>query len=284
MPTLRALAVLVLAACGTSSPKPKPPTTFGGDRPTDLQVPPMLVHGQQYPLVLILHGYGANGFLQQAYFGMNDLAKQGLAFVLAPDGLTDSTGSEFWNADPACCDYDHKNPDDVGYLGGLIDDVSAAWPIDPQRVYVIGHSNGGYMAYRLACDRSDVVTNIVVLAGAAASDPSTCTPHRPVSVLHMHGTADAEVPYTPAAESSVAQWAQHDGCAATRTAGASLDLDTSLPGAETTTGTYDGCPVGITVELWTIQGAMHVPALDQRSFGTLILQYLEAHQRQLLPD
>ena len=267
-----------LAACGTSSSKP-PPTVYGGTRPVTLQVPPMLEHGKRYPLVLILHGYGASGFVQQAYFGMTHLAQDGKAFVLAPDGLVDSMGHEYWNADPACCDFDHANPDDVGYLGGLIDAVSADWPIDTGAVYVIGHSNGGYMAYRLACDRADVVSNIVVLAGAAASDPSTCNPVRPVPVLHLHGTADTEVPYDPNADASVSQWAGHDGCAATRTAGAPRDLDTAIPGAETTTATYDGCPAGISVELWSIQGAGHVPALAQSTFPDTILQYLQAHRR-----
>jgi polyhydroxybutyrate depolymerase len=281
---LRVWLAVVLAGCGSTSPAKPPPTTFGGDRPVMLQVPPMLVPHQLYPLVMILHGYGASGFVQEAYFGMNQLAPQGLAFVLAPDGLVDSMGHQYWNADPACCDFDHANPDDVGYLGGLIDEVSAAWPIDPDAVYVIGHSNGGYMAYRMACERNDVISNIVVLAGGAASDPTTCAPKWPVSVLHMHGTADVEVPYDPIANASVTQWAAHDTCLATTTAGANVDIDTMLPGAETTTETFGGCPINITVELWSIQGGTHIPSLDQNSFGTMILQYLQAHPRHLLPD
>ena len=277
-----AIIASLLASCGTS--KPPPPREYGGDRPTTLQVPPMLEHGKQYPLVMILHGYGASGFVQEAYFGMSQLVSQNLAFVLAPDGLVDSMGHEYWNADPACCDFDHTNPDDAGYLGGLIDSVMHDWPIDPHAVYVIGHSNGGYMAYRMACDRADVITNIAVLAGAAASDPSTCTPSLPVPVLHIHGTDDAEVPYVPNADASVMQWATHDGCAQTRTAGTNLDLDTNIAGPETTTATYDGCPPGVWVELWSIQGAMHVPALDQTTFGPRILQYWQAHPRLLLPD
>ncbi len=272
---------LALAACGTSAPRPR---TFGGDRPVDLEVPTPFDATKKYPLVMVLHGYGANGFVQEAYFGLNGLPKAGEAFVLAPDGNVDSMGHEFWNADPACCDYDHTNPDDSGYLGQLITDVMAAWPIDPQQVLVIGHSNGGYMAYRMACDHSDVVSNIVVLAGAAASDPSTCNPALPVSVLHRHGTDDMDVPYTPNAEASVTQWATHDGCAQTRTAGPALDLDLVQPGAETTTATFDGCPAGITVELWSIQGAGHLPAFDTGAISSLLLQYLGDHRRTALPD
>jgi polyhydroxybutyrate depolymerase len=229
--------------------------------------------------VLILHGYGANGFVQQAYFGMTQLAQQDLAFVLAPDGLVDSAGHQYWNADPTCCDFDHKNPDDSSYLGGMIGDVMADWPIDPNQVFVVGHSNGGYMAYRLACDHADAITNILVLAGAAASDATACRPSRAVSVLHAHGTLDTIVPFSPTASDSVAQWASHDTCASTSTAGAPRDLDTNVPGAETTTATEDGCPTGTTVELWSIQGSTHIPAFDQHTIGTTILDYLQAHRR-----
>src|SRR5262245_8488402 len=96
---------------------PDRPTMLGGDRPVELKVPANLDESQRYPLVLVLHGYGASGFLQSAYFGASKLPAAGEAFVIAPDGTLDSTNKLFWNADPACCDFEHKNPDDVGYLG-----------------------------------------------------------------------------------------------------------------------------------------------------------------------
>jgi polyhydroxybutyrate depolymerase len=275
-----ALALALVGCGGGSSGPPDRPLTFGGARPATLQVP-TIEPGMMYPLVVVLHGYSASGFVQEAYFGMNALPMNNQAFVIAPDGLTDSMGNEFWNADPACCDFDHKNPDDVGYIGGLIDDIIAAWPVDLDGVYVIGHSNGGYMAYRMACDRADVITNIVVLAGAAASDPSTCKPAIPVGVLHMHGTADTTVPYDPNANASVTQWAQHDGCAATHTAGTPLDI-THQPGAETQVETFDDCPPGLPVELWSLTGDGHIPSLND-GFSSMIFDYLRAHKR-LLPD
>lgn len=276
MSMCRPVVLVALAACG-SDPAPRP-MTFGGDRPTQLQVPASFDPTKTYPLLVVLHGYGASGFVQESYFGLKALPDAGQAFVLAPDGLIDSMDHPFWNADPACCDYDMTHPDDVGYLGGLIDSVSAAWPVDPGAVLVLGHSNGAYMAYRMACDRADVVTNIIAVAGAAASDAATCVPHQPVEVLHIHGTTDTEVPYVPIANDSVAQWVEHDGCAATRTAGPDLDLDYSIAGAETHTATADGCPAGIAVELWTMEGASHLPNLDA-SFAPRMFQYLLAHRR-----
>lgn len=274
--------VCLLAACGGGDSEPRP-VTFGDDRPVDLRVPPDLDGGRDYPLVLALHGYGANGFVQAAYFGLPDLVADGEALLLAPDGTVDSTGKLFWNADPACCDFDGTNPDDVGYLGKLIDDVIASYPVDRSRVFVIGHSNGGFMAYRMACERADVITAIAGLAGGAASVPASCTPERAVHVLHIHGTADATVPYAPGglgagAEESVAQWAGHDGCDATLTAGATYDLEKSLPGSETQ-ALAAACPPTVTVELWKVEGGSHIPNWGP-AFTPTLWSWLTDHPRK----
>lgn len=277
------IVFLLLAACGDDG-GPRP-TTFGGDRPVELKAPATLTAGKDYPLVVVLHGYGANGFVQSAYFGASTLPALDTALVLAPDGLVDTGGKQFWNADPACCDFGGKNPDDVGYIGGLIDDVLASWPVDRSEVVIVGHSNGGFMAYRMACERADVITAIAPLAGLAASDAAKCTPSRPVNVLHMHGTADDTVPFGPTsaigtvgALGSVAQWAGKNGCGTTRTPAGDLDIVPALDGAETHRSTEDGCPAGGAVELWTIEGAGHVPAFNGSFIGTL-MQWFTEHRR-----
>jgi polyhydroxybutyrate depolymerase len=268
------LALLVaLAACGTKVDRP---ITFGGDaRPVDLQIPAGFDDGMDYPLIVVLHGYGVDGFVQESVFGLKAEVTAGHAYVLAPTGLTDSTGKPFWNADPACCDFDHTGVDDVAYIGGLVDAVTAAYPVS--HVYLVGHSNGGFMAYRMACDRSDVVENIVVLAGDAASDPATCVPTHEVEVLHLHGDADTEVPYATAMP-SVEQWMQHDHCGTTFHAGPTLDISSDTAGAETTTQIADGCPAGIDLELWTIGGVGHIPNFNA-TFEPTMYQWFLDHVR-----
>ena len=275
------LVLFLLAACGgDGGPRP---LTFGGDRPADLKVPPTLTPGKQYPLLVVLHGYGASGLVQAAYFGVSMLPSMDQALLIAPDGNIDSLGKEFWNADPTCCDFDGTHPDDVGYIGGLIDDVMASWPVDPHQVYVLGHSNGGYMAYRMACERADVIAAIAPLAGLASSTPALCNPSRPVNVLHMHGTADDTVPYGPATATgegaipSISEWAQKNGCGTTRTPAGDLDL-TNDPGAETHRFTTDGCPAGGAVELWSIEGAGHIPNFGP-SFSSTVMQWFSDHRR-----
>jgi len=273
----RAISLVLLVACGGGGGDdgggPERPRTFGGDRPTMLQVPTTFDEAKQYPLVMILHGYGASSFVQQAYFGMTELANERDALVVAPDGIVDAGGKHFWNADPTCCDFGHLNPDDVGYLGGLIDDISAAWPVNRQAVYLVGHSNGGYMSYRMACERADVITNIVVLAGYASQVP--CQPDSSVNVLHIHGSADATVPYS---ETSVDTWAGLDGCTGARTAGATLDLDATLTGAETQMAATGGCPTGGAVDLWKIEGGGHIPNLTG-AFEPAVWPWLLDHPR-----
>jgi polyhydroxybutyrate depolymerase len=207
---------------------------------------------------------------------------------IAPDGtLAPGSGRQFWNADPACCDFENQNPDDVGYLGTLVEDVLAEWPeVDRDAVFFVGHSNGGYMSYRMACERADLIAGIVSLAGNAQTNAAGCTPSRHVAVLHLHGTLDATVPYDGGpglggigAERSTSQWATKNGCSTTRAArGSARDLDTQVAGAETQPEAYSACPSDGAVELWRMEGSSHIPLFDTRVAPTL-LDWLVAHQR-----
>jgi polyhydroxybutyrate depolymerase len=277
--------VLTLASCGGYEARPRT-TTFGGDRPAELKTPAMLSDGTRYPLVLVLHGFGANGFAESAYLGTSNLPAAGEAFVIAPDGMENNMGQQFWNADPACCDFEGKNPDDVGYLGGMIDDIlGTSWPIDPDRVYVLGHSNGGFMAYRLACERADAIAAIGSLAGLASSDPSSCQPSRPVNVLHIHGTADATVPYGGGgafggvgADTSVRQWAAANLCPGPRVQGDRFDLDNNVPGSEAVPIRYEGCAPNGDVEMWALDGSGHIPIWGP-AFTPAVMQWFADHSR-----
>ncbi|HEU4727490.1 MAG TPA: hypothetical protein VFT22_06370 [Kofleriaceae bacterium] len=263
-----------LAACGTSESQP-PPRIFGGDRPAELEVPGVLQSSRRFPLVVVLHDYGTDGATQKDYFNLGNFAPSDAGFLIAPEGLTDTQGKQFWNADPSCCDHDHKNPDDVGYLGNLIDEIRVAWPIDPKAIMVIGYGNGGSMAYRLACERADVVSNVVVLAAPMITTP--CTPADPVNVLHIHGTQDSVTPYSVAGQ-SIQQWAVFDHCGTARSTGSAMDIDDTIAGNETLTEDVSGCPTGVSVELWTIEGGTHMPGLAVQ-FGATMQAWLSSHHR-----
>ncbi len=287
----RALALCVVlasaAACTSDDDTPpiERPTDFGGARPVSLQVPSDFDPARSYPLLVILHGYGANSFLQQGYFKLAGAADRLDMLILAPDGTVDSGGRQFWNSGPECCDFGGTNVDDVAYLGGLIDDVRAAWPVAPGQIALLGHSNGAFMAYRMACERADVVSAIVGLAGHATTLP--CAPTAPVHILHLHGTADDTVPYetgtfsgfqSPGAVDSVAEWATRNGCTGSPAPGGTKDLDSTQDGAESTVAITGGCPAGGAADLWTIPGGSHIPPLAA-TFPDDLTGWLAAHRR-----
>jgi polyhydroxybutyrate depolymerase len=267
------------------------PTAAGVDptieRPFDVFTPSSYSPDTAMPLVVLLHGFGASGAIQEAYFQLQPLAEERGFLYVHPDGTINAIGRPFWNATDACCGF-ASAVDDSAYLLALIEKVQADFNVDPKRIYLVGHSNGGFMSYRMACDHADKIAAIASLAGATFLDESKCKPSEPVSVLEIHGTADRTIPYDggsifgnkhPSAPATVATWAAYDGCAATNNEVTNaLDLDATLAGAETSTLTYASCPSGIDVELWTIDGGAHIPARTS-AMSTGIIDFLFAHPK-----
>jgi polyhydroxybutyrate depolymerase len=259
----------------------------GGDRPVDVEVPSSYDPATPTPLLILLHGYTANGDLQNMYFGMSAVAEARGLLYAHPDGTVDAAGDRFWNATDACCDFYGSGVDDVAYLLGLVDEISSKVNVDPKRVYFLGHSNGGFMSYRLACEASDRIAAIASLAGASFADPTDCGATSPLSVLQIHGTMDEVVAYEggtfaaayPSAAESTAHFAALAGCAEPPVSGgAPIDADAGLAGEETTVETYPDCDAGYAVELWTIVGGSHVPALAPR-FSAKVVDFLLAHPK-----
>ncbi len=260
-----------------------------GDRPFRLHLPTSYATGTKLPLLVVLHGYTSDAAEADSYFGFTAEAdRRGFLYAM-PDGTRNGRGERFWNATDACCDFARSGTDDAGYLRRLIDAVRAKHPVDTGRVYLVGHSNGGFMAYRMACEHADAVTAIVSLAGAVADDAAGCAPSRPVGVLQIHGTADETIRYTggrngnqpyPSAAAGVDRWRRLNGCPdQAGPAPAPLDLDSALAGAETTVTAYRaGCRPGGEVALWTIRDGGHIPALSP-TFAATVVEHLLAQRR-----
>ncbi|MFZ5472144.1 MAG: alpha/beta hydrolase family esterase [Myxococcota bacterium] len=241
------------------------------NRPYRFKVPAAYDPAKPTPLVILFHGYGSTGAAHDAYFGLSQLADARTFLLATPDGTMDASARRFWNASDACCNYGNAPVDDVAYFHDLVDDVQRRYNVDPRRIFAIGHSNGGFMAHRLACDASHRLAGIASLAGAAWKDGSRCQPMQRLAVLEVHGDQDTTVLYGggqfggvayPSAVETVSGWANRNGCAAgPRNTNMPLDLVSTLFGAETRIEVFDGCAGGA-VELWTIQGGSHIPALN----------------------
>lgn len=183
--------------------------------------------------------------------------------------------------------------DDVAYIAAIIDDVKLRYRLDEKRVFLVGHSNGGFLTHRIACDLSERIAGIVSLAGAQWLDASRCKPTDKVAVLQVHGTADTTIAYLgghpmgnvmiplhPGAQETVSDWGRFNGCAPDRVQAGTLDLDNTLFGEETLVTRHEGCAGGA-AELWSIVGGQHVPGLitGPGGFGEKIWGFLEAHPK-----
>jgi len=171
------------------------------------------------PLVLNLHGYTSNAFQQVFYTNMNAVAEENDFVVVFPDGTTDQYGITFWNSEIL-----GESVNDLGYLEALIDSMILNYNIDPNRVYMCGMSNGGFMSYYSACELSDRIAAIASVTGTMNNAIlDNCNPERAVPVLEIHGTADGTVPYNGASSTGSFQtmmpieevvdfWVNHNNC------------------------------------------------------------------------
>lgn len=241
-------------------------TPDGRTRTYHVYVPRDLPDGADVPLLVALHGGFGNGNQFRRTSGFDGLAEANGFIVVFPDGTSIKAlkDSRVWNAG-ACCGaaVDGKDAvDDVGFLAAMVDDLADELPIDRDRVFFAGHSNGAMMSYRMACDRADLVRGIGVQSGALMT--SSCIPSASVSVLHIHGTADHNVPIDGGVgDSSISRTTYPDPKAATATF-ADLDgchqppseaVDADNP--DVTSRTWTGCGDHSIVRFTAVSGANH---------------------------
>ena len=266
---------------------------IGGERPAALMAPAGYEREEALGLAVLMHGYGSTATAVNWYFGGAHLLINEARFaLLLPQGRPDTQGLPFWDATPACCEFSDVDTDDVGYLSSLIDE--AREHVNVSGVYLLGNSNGGFMAYRLTCEGViPDLRGIVSMAGSSYEDPAVCADAQPVSVAQIHGTEDAEILYEgsddllrsqdddetldghPGALELVQRWAARAGC----------DLDapqdypryglvSDIDGNETVITRYrDGCVDGLTFDLWTVEGGSHSPKFY--NLTTAVLTWIE---------
>lgn len=162
----------------------------GLDRFALIHVP--ATHASPAPLVMALHGGGGSAAYQadDSSYGLISKSEQAGFVVVFPNGTTQRSNGMFatWNAGRCCAQARDQNVDDTGFLRAVVEDVRSRIAIDSRRVYAIGMSNGAMMAYRLACEASDVFRGIMAVSGT--DNTRECRPSQPVPVLHIHARDD----------------------------------------------------------------------------------------------
>ena len=254
-----------------------------------VKVPESYSASEAHPLIILLHGYTSSGRNQDSYFQVSELADDYGFLFAAPDGVREPISDEnrFWNASNACCNFFGLEVDDSGYIRSIIDEMKQRYNVDENRVFLIGHSNGGFMSFRMAYEHSDAVAAIASLAGANHMDQREA-PENPVHILQIHGTNDETIGYQggdiqdnryPSALQSVRRWANYNGCSQNGVGRELRDLEASLPGHESGVLKFEvGCKPGGSAELWTIASGTHVPVLSD-TFAAQVVEWLLAHPK-----
>ncbi len=195
-------------------------------------------------LLVSLHGLGGSPEEQERLSGASELAdREGFA-VVYPEGQ--SIGRQLgWITLP--------ESEDVLFLRTMVVTLRDQLNVDPGRIYLTGHSNGGGMVHRLMCDAADLFAAASTVAGAYLYE-QPCEPSRPMGLIAFHSLDDSIVPYegsaqTPKLTSWAAGWATRNGCEpfpkkSAEEAGVQLLR-------------WSSCADGVEVLLYTLDGVGH---------------------------
>jgi polyhydroxybutyrate depolymerase len=270
---MQSLSLAVALVLQGQSPAPTPPADTaniirkldfdGSKRSYHFHLPRNYDPKTPTPVVVVLHGAATNAKIMEYFCGLSNQSDKSGFIACYPNG----TGTDpllTWNAGrfpgtpPGT-----KAPDDIGFLGKVLDDLATAANVDKKRVYVAGMSNGGMMAYRAAAEMSDRFAAMVSVTGTLVIDE--WKPKRPMPVLHIHGTKDGLVPWEgsksnpflkfPPIEEVVRICAKENGCDETPKVTA---LPKSFDNLKVEKRDFGKGKNGAEVVLYVVEGGGHV--------------------------
>jgi polyhydroxybutyrate depolymerase len=204
------------------------------------------------PVLVVLHGrvMSPANIMAVTHF----LAVVGPAIVVFPSGYDES-----WNAGYCCGGAQRAGVNDVAFLRAVVDQILVQQPgATPGRVYLAGFSNGGRMAYRMACDAPGLFAGVAAVEAVSVS-PCPSTIPVPLLIVAASGDPLLTIGYRAppkhvaghvetTVQGEIATWRTLDGCGpqvATATLG---DLHTQ---------TWDHCTGHGRVEAATYGGGKH---------------------------
>ena len=243
-------------------------------RQAELQYPADQGDDEILPLVIALHGYSDTPGYVYDYFQGPQSVTENRHLLVTPIGTENPEGKYFWNGPPACCDFYDQHIDDVGYLSSLIDTAVNHWGADPERVMLIGHSNGGFMSHRMACDAGNKIHTIVNFAGATYGNFNQCGWSGYPNIINAHGDADGVVDYNgggfggesyASSPGGTAFWAERSMCEEDSTLVGSLDLVGTDGTEETLDYEHLNCVRGNRIAHWKMVNVGHNPNLPDGS-------------------
>ncbi|MFI6870317.1 alpha/beta hydrolase family esterase [Nocardia sp. NPDC050406] len=190
------------AGCSTAATGRRVPVDIG-DRRYLVYVPAGLSGAA--PLVVMVHGGYSSPDLIADETGFDGYADSKKFIVAYPQGpKPEGSGYGGW-------DYS-KGSADVTFLRNVVSTVSGRYCVNPKRVHFVGHSNGGQMTSRMACDSALLVASAATYA-SYFPDGYNCAPARDISFGVMLAANDP-LTWQFGAETNRDMWRDRNGCGA----------------------------------------------------------------------
>ena len=190
-----ALVLLGLASAATGAELQRFKFPFEGQtRSFRLYVPDSLARfSGPRPLIVALHGIASSDMrlIDKTRGRFMELAEEYGLVVVYPRGLRRSW--DLGRGDLAALNRPRR--DDLAYVEHVISLVAGMAPVDPDRIFAVGHSLGGQMALSLACTRPGLVRGIAMVAMLVPDfllQPCQSAPA--FAAVIVHGTDDPVVP------------------------------------------------------------------------------------------
>ncbi|VVP91870.1 Carboxylesterase 2 [Pseudomonas fluorescens] len=158
------------------------------------------------PLVIFLHGYGSN---EQDLFGIKDQLPAQYTYLSVRAPMVMEEGSYQWFRKKGEGAYNGET-DDLKSSGQLLLDFVAKaaqkYHTEPDKVFLVGFSQGAIMSYEVALRHPDAVGGIAALSGrilpVLRAELKPDEKRQSLAIFIGHGTADKRLPYSDGTEAN----------------------------------------------------------------------------------
>jgi len=239
-----------------------------------LHTPPNMEDGEDHPLLIFLHGAGDTGEDFQSWLRAHEVTDSAGFITVYPDGLE---GSWTIGCQESCTFAEELGADDVSFLNALTGHLAEHLPVDTDRVYVAGYSQGGSLAYLYACQSPNPPAGVAVTSGLLHRHVAdNCAPGASFPVLITHGTADLLAFYAGFGEEgpflsvpgAVDLWREEMGCDAEPVREDFPDLAGDF--TTITSFRFTGCDSGSEVLHYRVNGGGHTWPGDTSPWGPVV--------------
>lgn len=206
------------------------------------------------PVLINFHGFDgcASSFIKECG-DLESVANNNNFILVVPQGVERTKGGAEW--DPGDSGVEDIMENDIYFVEKLLEELQTNYNIDSMRVYAAGYSNGGMMAYGLACSLADKIAAVGVMSGTMLQ--GTCNQGEQTSIIHFHGTEDDVLPYQGDQNyQSISDvrsfWLNHNNISS------SSLVSTQLDNGQVSLESYSGGSSNTSYELYTLNGGGHI--------------------------